>query len=90
MVRDQQRGRLDVRNVDQSDYQIMPSGGRITGILSGEFGVILQRNRICRMDYVGGNTIFEINEVSSNIGCVSVHTVAQWGGSASSGPTRGR
>jgi hypothetical protein len=64
---------------NQSDYQIMPSGGRITGILSGEFGVILQRNRICRMDYVGGNTIFEINEVSSNIGCVSVHTVAQWG-----------
>jgi hypothetical protein len=64
---------------DQSDYQIMPSGGKITGILSGEFGVILQRSRICRMDYVGGNTIFEINEVSSNIGCVSVHTVAQWG-----------
>jgi hypothetical protein len=64
---------------DQSDYQVMPSGGKITGILSGEFGVILQRNRICRMDYVGGNTIFEINEVSSNIGCVSVHTVAQWG-----------
>ena len=65
--------------IDQSDFQIMPTGGRITGILSGEFGVILQKQRICRMDYVGGATIFEINEVSSNIGCVSVHTVAQWG-----------
>lgn len=64
---------------DQSDYQVMPSGGRITGILSGEFGVILQRNRISRMDYIGGNIVFEINEISSNIGCVSVHTVAQWG-----------
>ncbi len=63
----------------QSDRQVMPSGGRINGILSGEFGVILQRDRICRMDYVGGNTIFEINEVSSNIGCVTVHSVAQWG-----------
>ena len=63
----------------QSDYNIMPSGGAITGILSGEYGVILQRNRICRMDYVGGNVIFQINEVSSNIGCVSVNSVAQWG-----------
>lgn len=63
----------------QSDAQIMPTGGKITGILSGEFGVVLQRNRISRMDYVGGNVIFTINEVSSNIGCVTPHSVAQWG-----------
>jgi hypothetical protein len=63
----------------QADRQVLPSGGRINGILSGEYGVILQRDRICRMDYVGGNVIFEINEVSSNIGCVTVHSVAQWG-----------
>lgn len=63
----------------QADRQVLPSGGRINGILSGEYGIILQRDRICRMDYVGGNVIFEINEVSSNIGCVTVHSVAQWG-----------
>lgn len=63
----------------QADRQILPTGGRINGILSGEYGVILQRDRICRMDYVGGNVIFEISEVSSNIGCVTVHSVAQWG-----------
>ena len=63
----------------QSDYNIMAAGGRVNGVLSGEFGVVLQRDRICRMDYVGGNTIFEINEVSSNIGCVTPHSVAQWG-----------
>ncbi|MES2781393.1 MAG: hypothetical protein V4657_01225 [Pseudomonadota bacterium] len=63
----------------QADRQVLPAGGRINGILSGEYGVILQRDRICRMDYVGGSTIFSINEVSSNIGCVSVHSVAQWG-----------
>lgn len=63
----------------QADRQILPTGGRINGILSGEYGVILQRDRICRMDYVGGSVIFSINEVSSNIGCVSVHSVAQWG-----------
>ena len=44
----------------QADRQVLPSGGRINGILSGEYGVILQRDRICRMDYVGGNIIFEI------------------------------
>jgi hypothetical protein len=63
----------------QADRQILPTGGRINGILSGEYGIILQRDRICRMDYVGGNIIFEINEVSSNVGCVTVHSVAQWG-----------
>lgn len=63
----------------QADRQILPTGGRINGILSGEYGIILQRDRICRMDYVGGSVIFAINEVSSNIGCVSVHSVAQWG-----------
>lgn len=63
----------------QSDYYTIPSGGRVNGILSGEFGLILQRNRIVRLDYVGGNLIFEPNEVSTNIGCVSVHSVAQWG-----------
>jgi hypothetical protein len=63
----------------QSDRQVLPDGGRINGIFSGEFGVILQRDCIRRMDYVGGNTIFEFNVVSNNVGCVSVHSVAQWG-----------
>lgn len=63
----------------QSDYSILASGGEVTGILGGEYGVILQRNRITRLDYVGGNTIFQINETSSNIGCLTRHSVAQWG-----------
>lgn len=63
----------------QSDYQIMPSGGDINGILGGEFGVILQRNRIARMDYVGGNEIFTISEVSANYGCVTPNSVVQHG-----------
>lgn len=63
----------------QSDRQVLPDGGRINGILSGEYGVILQRNAIRRMDYVGGNIVFEFNVVSTNVGCVTVHSVAQWG-----------
>jgi hypothetical protein len=64
---------------DQSDYQIMPSGGDVNGILGGEFGIILQRNRITRMEYVGGNNIFTINEISNNFGCVTPHSVIQHG-----------
>ena len=63
----------------QADYNEFPDGGRVNGILSGEFGVILQRNCIRVMSYVGGNVIFSIDAVSTNIGCVSPHTVAQAG-----------
>lgn len=64
---------------NQSDYHTFPTGGRVNGILSGEYGIILQRDRIVRLDYVGGNLIFDPNEISSNVGCVTVHSVAQWG-----------
>lgn len=63
----------------QADLNILPDGGRINGILSGEYGIILQRNCIRRMDYVGGNIVFEFNVVSTNTGCVTPHSVAQWG-----------
>jgi hypothetical protein len=63
----------------QSDYHTMPTGGRLNGMFGGEYGIILQRNRIVRMDYVGGNLIMDPNEVSSNVGCVTPHSVAQWG-----------
>lgn len=62
-----------------SDFQILPDGGRINGILSGEYGIILQRNAIRRVDFVGGNTVFAFNVVSNNVGCVTVHSVAQYG-----------
>lgn len=64
---------------NQSDYQIMPSGGDVNGLFGGEFGLILQRSRITRMEYVGGNEIFVINEISSNFGCVTPHSVVQHG-----------
>ncbi len=64
---------------NQSDYQIMPSGGQITGILGGEFGLVLQKNRISRMTYVGDNLVFQFDEIANNMGCVSPHSVAQAG-----------
>lgn len=65
--------------LDQSDYQIMPDGGEITGLLGGEVGIVLQRGRISRMTYVGNNLVFQFDTISYNVGCVSVHSVVQAG-----------
>lgn len=64
---------------NQCDYNIMPFGGDINGLFGGEFGIILQRERITRLDYVGGNSIFQISEVSTNFGCATPNSVVQYG-----------
>jgi hypothetical protein len=63
----------------KSDFQEMPDGGEITGIVGGEIGLILQRNAVRRMAYVGGNVLFRFDKISANVGCASVHSVAQYG-----------
>jgi hypothetical protein len=65
--------------LEQCDYQIIPSGGEVTGLLGGEFGIILQRGRVSRMTYVGDNLVFQFDEISNNVGCVSPHSVIQAG-----------
>lgn len=65
--------------LNQCDYQIMPTGGEVNGILGGETGIILQRNRISRMTYVGSNLVFQFDEISRNLGCVHRNTVIQAG-----------
>ncbi len=63
----------------KSDYQQFPDGGEVTGIIGGEVGLILQRSAVRRMAYVGGNALFRFDKISSNVGCASVHSVAQHG-----------
>ncbi len=63
----------------KSDYQDFPDGGEVTGIIGGEIGLILQRNAVRRMAYVGGNLLFRFDKISSNVGCATVHSVAQHG-----------
>lgn len=63
----------------KSDFQELPDGGEITGIIGGEVGLILQRNAVRRMAYVGGNVLFRLDKISTNVGCASVHSVAQYG-----------
>ncbi len=63
----------------KSDFQDFPDGGEVTGIIGGDVGLILQRTAVRRMAYVGGNILFRFDKISSNVGCASVHTVAQHG-----------
>lgn len=64
---------------NQSDDQILPDGGEIMGLAGGEYGLILQRRAIKRMSYVGDPIIFQIDEISSNVGCMAKGSVAQAG-----------
>ncbi len=64
----------------QSDYQTQPAGGQLVGIFSGESGIVLQSDRITAMDYVGGGKIFDFSRIiSESVGCVTVHSMAQYG-----------
>lgn len=53
---------------DGSDFQDLPDGGIVRRVLGGEVGVILQDQVIRRMIFVGGDLIFTIERIASDIG----------------------
>lgn len=63
----------------KSDYNDFADGGEITGLIGGEIGLVLQRNAVRRMAYVGGNVLFRFDKISANVGCSTVHSVGQHG-----------
>lgn len=64
---------------NQSDSQQMLSGGAVMGLAGGEYGLILQRDRVVRMTYAGGDVVFQFDEIASNVGCMAKGSVAQAG-----------
>lgn len=65
---------------DQSGFQPMLEGGEVMGLAGGEYGIVLQRNAIKRMDYLGDDAlVFSFGEISSNVGCMAKGSVAQAG-----------
>ena len=64
----------------QSDFQIIPDGGNITGITGGEFGLVLMERAIVRMSYIGSPYFFQFDNISRGIGCIDGGSVAQYGG----------
>ena len=63
---------------NQCDYNTFAVGGEVTGITGGEYGLVLQENRVTRMTYVGGNLIFQFDEIASNLGCVARRSVCRY------------
>lgn len=66
--------------VDQSGFQPMLTGGEVKGIAGGEYGVILQRFRLVRMERTGAaKAPFQFPEITTNVGCASAGSIAQSG-----------
>lgn len=58
----------------------MQTGGAIQEVVGGEYGIILQRERIVRMTLTGdASAPFQFDEISANFGCAAANTVAQAG-----------
>ena len=66
-------------NASQSDFQIIPDGGNITGITGGEFGLVLMERAIVRMTYIGSPFFFQFDTISKSLGCVEGNSVTKYG-----------
>lgn len=64
---------------DQSDIQIIPDGGEVTGLAGGEYMLVFQRDQIWRGQYVGTPYIFTFDKISQSIGCIAANSIAQAG-----------
>lgn len=63
----------------EAGFYQMPTGGDITGIVGGEYGLIFQENRILRMVYTADDTIWQFQEVAKDIGCIAPNSIATYG-----------
>ena len=64
--------------VDQSDEETLFDTSEITGIVGGEFGIILCVNKIFQLNFVGGSSIFQIRAIEQERGAIahgSIQTV---------------
>lgn len=65
---------------NQAGEQPMLTGGEVMGIAGGEFGVILQRQRLVRMSLTGDSTLpFQFDEITPNFGCAAKGSIAKAG-----------
>jgi hypothetical protein len=63
----------------QSDFQVIPDGGDITGLAGGEYGLIFLERAIYRMSYTGSPFFFQFDAISRTLGCISNGSITQYG-----------
>jgi hypothetical protein len=66
-------------SASQSDTQVLPDGGDITGLAGGEYGLIFLERAIYRMSYAGSPFFFQFDAISRSLGCISNGSIAQYG-----------
>ena len=52
----------------QADFQDLPDGGNVTGLVGGEYALIFQETSVRRMTYEGPPIIFRIDKIANDIG----------------------
>lgn len=63
----------------EAGFYVMSTGGDITGVVGGEYGLIFQKNRIVRMSYTADDTIWQFDEIAADIGCIAPNSIAVYG-----------
>lgn len=63
----------------EAGFQILSSGGDITGLVGGEYGLIFQENRIVRMTYTADDAIWQFDEIATDVGCIAPWSLAAYG-----------
>jgi len=63
----------------EAGFQILSAGGDITGVVGGEYGLIFQENRIVRMSYTADDTIWQLDEIATDVGCIAPWSLATYG-----------
>jgi hypothetical protein len=61
---------------NQADFQDLPDGGNVTGLVGGEHGVIFQEAAVRRMTYEGAPIVFRIDKIANDLGCSVPGSVA--------------
>lgn len=61
----------------QSTFFTLGTGSEITGIVGGEYGIVFGRTAVYRMTYSGPPTIFRLDEIRENHGCIAPGSLVQ-------------
>jgi hypothetical protein len=64
----------------QSDSQVIPDGGDITGLAGGEYGLVFLERAIYRMTYAGSPYFFQFDAINRTLGCISAGSIINFAG----------
>jgi hypothetical protein len=63
----------------QAGSATLASGGDVTGLVGGEYGLIFQENRIVRMTYTADTAVWQFDEIVTDAGCFFPKSLATFG-----------